>query len=339
MVEEGVEAAAKAGHYTYESSGLEGVGWTAIVFGSLWTCVCLVFIYAMVWVIPRQPGAGAAPLPFLAAFFVVISLFLCIGVGVLSSGLSYIKTANNESVELTPTEIVWTDRNGVECVRVPFNMITRVEETTLSQVQITLGKGSSAPQHHKCTVTTPAGNFVFTDNIDEYEALKQFCISNQTQHVQTGTFRYRNTGRTIGGLIFLILALAVFIGALELYFTGTEMSINGQMQRAPFYLVIFAFIWSSVFGLWGMLLAFVSLNERIVIAGNRLLYYDWFGKKKVDVSLDLVERGSYKKFLMRSSQNSFKYEVQTQQGRVGWSDQMKGCTDLCGTSFKTNVTP
>ncbi len=319
MLSQDEDSVAKPGEYTYENSGLTANGSGIALVGAIFVAFMLVGLYLVLFGLPPQERA-TGPSIFLVAS--VGALFLGIGTYMLRSGIAMTRSASNESIKITPTEIAWVDRNGIERVRAPFETISHVQETTMSQPNF----GQSYRIHHKCTVETAAGTITFNDNIDDYEALKRFCISNQSQHAEKGTFDYRSKGRIIAGFAMASVAIAVLIGAAAFYFSARDtLSSNDQI-----FMPIITLVWAAGFTSFGMYTFLSGLNERVVIAGGHLTYYNLFGQKKVDVPLEWVEKGSYKMSLFGGSSRGKRYEVQTPQGPVTWSDQMNGCTDLCG---------
>jgi len=324
------------GEYTYQSSGLSRIGIGVVLFGIAWAGFSAFWLFGVLWLVPHQPygPTGSPPIIMPIGGF----LFFAAGIGFIVTGVRYIQSANNECVTITPTEIAYTDRSGVERVRVPFNMITHVQETISQQMQIQIGQRSGGPIHHKCIVDTPAGSFVFSDAIDDYELLRDFLLSKETQHVQKGSFGYRSSGFAIFAVAMILVALGILVASSIAFFSHVEMNINNEVQPMPPSAYAFLLFWSVIWGSAFSWLLLHNLNERVVIVGDHLQYFDWRGRKKVDVPLEWVEKGSYK-VLSGMRSNSKKFEVQTPQGRVGWSDDMQGCTDLCGILEKASAAP
>jgi hypothetical protein len=215
-------------------------------------------------------------------------------------------------------------------VRVSFSQIQHVEETVLMQGQVRAGGAAywQPPQHHRCAVTTDAGTIVFSDNIADYERLKAFFVSHEPPTEAKGVFRYRSiAGFVVGACVLPITAFMCYV-FFKSYLNGDQMSVNGVMEQTPLYVPLMVGAISAIFWVVVGYLILTNCCERIVVAGGRVTYYNLFGVRKVDVSLNLIERGSFEQADSLMARGGFRYWVVTPQGRIKWSDQITGCTDL-----------
>jgi len=311
--------------FSYEGSDLSNQGSILIAVGTVWIGLIATMAFFAFSTSRGQPHEQNAPT---WAIGLGLALFACFGIGMIKGGIEYRKAASNERILLTPSDITWIDRNGQQRIRASFDQIMHVDEKQFGQARAG-GQGSNAPVHHKCVVTTLSGEIVFSDNIANYEALKELLLSKERQVVSEGVFTYRSSGKIIGGAIGILLGIVVLAGAITMYRMGTIISMNGVDEPTPLFLVFFALVWSGGFGTGGAYTLLNSLNEKIVVSGDQVSYFDLSGKCRVNTSLASIERGSYSSRKSMVQNGGYKYTVAPPKGVVKWSDAISGCTDLC----------
>jgi len=184
------------------------------------------------------------------------------------------------------------------------------------------------PQHHRCAVTTDAGTIVFSDNIADYERLKSFFVSHEPPADAKGVFRYKSIAGFVIGLFVVPVSGFLFYTFLMNYLNGDETSVNGVMQPTPFYVPLGAGVVAALFWAVVAYLVLTTCFEKIVVAGGRVRYRNLFGVRKVDVPLTLIEHGAFEQADSLMARGGYRYWVATPQGRIKWSDQITGCTDL-----------
>jgi hypothetical protein len=314
----GANDAKLEGTFDYSESGIGSLGGSLTLFSIFW----LSFIGLATFIL-IDPGHRFNMHGSRWPFAWVLFPFTLIGIAVLVAGIRYRMAYANEKIEINGDEVQWTNASGVVCLSFTLNQVIDVQEKTLSQPS----SSQMAPMHHRCIVQTPGGNMVFSDEIADYERLKAFFISKDHSPPKTGTFRYRSPDIFLVAAFVFPLTGALIYGFTTQYLTGAMMKMNGVWQQTPITAPLFAIGVSSVFYVllgYGIL---SYLNERIVLSGDQLLYYNIFGSKKVDVPISRIEKGSF----MRgpgASRGTLKYSVQTTQGKVAWSDAISNCTDL-----------
>lgn len=152
---------------TYKHSGLLVDAALMLIFAAIWLTI---IAWMMYFAVTEKPGPRSTPPQYVIP---ALLAFGAIGVALVITAIAYIKAAKNERIILTRTEIIWIDRNGAQRVKATFDQIRNTQEANLAQP----APGRSSRMHHKCIVETAAGKIVFSDNIDNYEALKRFCLN------------------------------------------------------------------------------------------------------------------------------------------------------------------
>jgi len=72
----------------------------------------------------------------------------------------------------------------------------------------------------------------------------------------------------------------------------------------------------------------LSLNERITITNNIIKWTGWWGKVRVECSLDALVQHTFRR---RVVQGLATYSVTTTMGEVRWSNMISNCGDLVYT--------
>lgn len=103
------------------------------------------------------------------------SLIAATGAAILTIGNAYLLSVRNEKIILTPDDIVWIDRKGVERIRCSFSQVRSAK----ARIWINSASDGSftTKRHFRCIVETELGRIVFTDYISDYDRLKVFFVA------------------------------------------------------------------------------------------------------------------------------------------------------------------
>lgn len=295
-------------------------GYQPAIFGALFTAVALAMLVAVSNDYCRHPERVHGPIWL---FWVGLLVFAAMGVWACRSGVLRVLSARNQRIVLERDRFVWFDPMGRPRVTCPYDQILRVEEKQSSQ----WSSNRHGSMGHRCLVQTANGNVLFNDQIEHYDRLRDLFLSRATSEMQGGVFRY-SAGVMALGFLFVVAVTGVLCTTFTSSFVrGEPIDINGKTQLIPIGLLIGLYAVSAVF--WVVIGAAMlsAIFERIEVSAGRLRYTNRFGVRTVDVSLTMIEHGSFRRDAS-SGAGSFSYSVVTPQGAVGWSESIRGCTDL-----------
>jgi len=152
--------------FSYAHGGLIRVGISMLLGGLL--VIALAVVLAVLEVLqPTLIHGLEAWQAFLTALVIA-----GIGAAVLTVGTAYLKSARNEKIILTPDQIVWIDRKGVERIRCSFGQVQHAK----ASLMIDSGTNGSftTKRHFHCIVETELGRLAFSDYISDYDRLRVF---------------------------------------------------------------------------------------------------------------------------------------------------------------------
>jgi len=88
---------------------------------------------------------------------------------------------------------------------------------------------------------------------------------------------------------------------------------------------------AAAFGLRSAWLAMSMLRERIICKDGRIVWRDWTGRERLNISSDEVSQGGMTWSIGRAAWggSQIPYRVETSRGPIRWSSDIEYCEVLC----------